>query len=45
MGSELIAGILVLIGAGFMVFSIRLGRTLHRIVPANLNKRWQTLNF
>jgi C4-dicarboxylate-specific signal transduction histidine kinase len=43
MGPDLIASILVLIGAGFMVFSIRLGRSLQRVVPNKLKKRWQIL--
>ena len=45
MGSELISSILVLIGAGFMVFSIRMGRSLQRDVPKKLNKRWQILIY
>ncbi len=40
---KIIASILVLIGAGFMVFSIRLGRILKRVVPNELKKRWQVL--
>jgi signal transduction histidine kinase len=43
MEPKLIAGILVLIGAGFMVFSIGLGRSLQRVVPNKLKKRWQIL--
>jgi signal transduction histidine kinase len=43
MGPDVIASILVLIGAGFMVFSIRLGRGLQRVVPNELKKRWQIL--
>jgi two-component system NtrC family sensor kinase len=43
MEPKLIAGILVLIGAGFMVFSIRLGSILKRAVPNKLKKRWQIL--
>jgi len=43
MGPDLIASILVLTGAGFMVFSIRLGRSLQRVVPNKLQKRWQIL--
>ena len=43
MGPELIASILVLIGAAFMIFSIKLGMSLQRVVPDKLKNRWKVL--